>query len=106
MILEIILSILILILGYTTWIQMRKVESSEEVISNYEVWIDEFIKRIDIMSEQLKQIDSKGTFEADDEVGTFFKSLKQLQERITTFIEETTDGGQTDSEKETTQEKK
>ena len=106
MIFEITLLVLVLVLGFTTWTQMRKVESSEEVISNYEVWIDEFIKRIDIMSEQLKQIDSKGTFEADDEVGTFFKSLKQLQERITTFIEETTDGGQTDSEKETTQEKK
>ena len=106
MIFEIILLVLVLVLGFTTWTQMRKVESSEEVISNYEVWIDEFIKRIDIMSEQLKQIDSKGTFEADDEVGTFFKSLKQLQERIATFIEETTDGGQTDSEKETTQEKK
>ena len=106
MILEIILLILVLVLGYTSWIQIRKVESSEDVIADYEVWIDEFIKRIDIMDEQLKQIDAKGTFESDDEVGTFFKSLKDLQSRVTTFIEETTDGGQTDNEEKTKKEKK
>ena len=106
MILEIILSVLILILGYTTWTQMRRVESLEDVIADYEVWIDEFIKRIDIMDEQLKQIDAKGTFEADDEVGTFFKSLRELQARITNFIEETTDGRQTNNEEEATQEEK
>ena len=106
MILEIILFILLLIFGYTTWIQFRKVESSAEIISDYEVWIDEFIKRIDIMDENLKQIDAKGTFEADDEVGTFFKSLRELQARITNFIEETTDGRQTNNEEEATQEEK
>ena len=106
MLLEIILSITILVLGYTTWTQMRKVESSEEVIADYEVWIDEFIKRVDIMDEQLKQIDARGTFESDDEVGTFFKSLRDLQARITNFIEETTDGRQTDNEEEATQEEK
>ena len=106
MILEIILSVLILILGYTTWTQMRRVESLEDVIADYEVWIDEFIKRIDIMDEQLKQIDARGTFEADDEVGTFFKSLSDLQKRINNFIEETTDGRQTNNEEEATQEEK
>tara|TARA_B100001123_G_scaffold292345_1_gene325861 strand:+ start:88 stop:408 length:321 start_codon:yes stop_codon:yes gene_type:complete len=106
MILEIILSVFILILGYTTWTQMRRVESLEDVTADYEVWIDEFIKRVDIMDENLKQIDAKGTFEADDEVGTFFKSLRELQARITNFIEETTDGRQTNNEEEATQEEK
>ena len=106
MIFEITFLVLVLILGYTTWTQMRKVESSQDVISDYEVWIDEFIKRIDNMDDNLKQIDAKGTFEADDEVGTFFKSLKELQARITNFIEETTDAGQTDNGQKTTQEKK
>ena len=105
MILEIILFILIVVLSYTTYIQFRKVETSEELVEGYEVWIDEFIKRVDIMSEQLKQIDSKGTFESDDEVGTFFKSLKELQDRINKFIEETTDAGQADNEEETKKEK-
>ena len=97
MIVEIILSILLLVLSYTSWVQLRKVERCEELVEGYEVWIDEFIKRIDIMDKQLKQIDSRGTF---------FKSLKDLQTRVTTFIEETTDGGQTNNEEETKKEKK
>ena len=94
MLLEIILSIVVVILGYTSWTQMTKVESYEDLLEGQQVWIDEFIGRIDVMSKTLNEIDSKGTFEADDEVGTFFKSLKALQERIQTFIGETTDGSQ------------
>ena len=100
MIVEIILVLIVLVLGYTSWIQMIKVESYEEQIERQSVWLDEFINRIDIMSNTLKEIDSKGTFESDDEVGTFFKSLKALQERIETFIGETTDGSQEEKEKE------
>ena len=105
MILEIILSILVVVFSYTTYIQFRKVESCEDLVEGYEVWIDEFIKRVDVMDKQLKQIDAKGTFEADDEVGTFFKSLKELQTRINDFIEETNNAGQTDNEEETKKEK-
>ena len=50
MILEIILIVLVLVLGYTSWIQMVKVESYEEQIEKQSVWLDEFINRIDIMS--------------------------------------------------------
>ena len=94
----IVLIVLVLALGYTSWIQMIKVESYEEQIEKQSVWLDEFINRVDIMSNTLKEIDSKGTFESDDEVSIFFKSLQQLQERIETFIGETTDGGQEEKE--------
>jgi len=94
MVLEIILILLVLTLGYTSWIQMMKVESYDELVEKQQTWIDEFIGRVNVMSKTLKEIDSKGTFEADDEVGTFFESLKALQERIETFIGETTDGSQ------------
>ena len=100
MIVEIILMVLVLVLGYTSWVQMIKVESYDELVEDQQTWINEFINRVDIMSNTLKEIDSKGTFESDDEVGVFFKSLQQLQERIETFIGETTDGGQEEKEKE------
>ena len=100
MIFEIILIVLVLVLGYTSWIQMVKVESYEDQLDVQRGWMDEFVTRINVMSKTLKEIDSKGTFEADDEVGTFFESLKALQERIETFIGETTDGGQEEKEKE------
>ena len=106
MVVEIVLIVLTLILGYTTWVQFIKVESYEDLLEKQRNWIEEFISKIDEMTQTLNEIDSKGTFEADDEVGTFFKSLKDLQSRIDNFIEETIDGIQTDTGKETTQEEK
>ena len=100
MIFEIILIVLVLVLSYTSWVQMVKVESYEDQLDVQRGWMDEFINRVNDMTRTLKEIDSKGTFEADDEVGTFFESLKALQERIETFIGETTDGGQEEKEKE------
>ena len=100
MLLEIILLILVITLGYTSWIQMTKVESYEDLLEGQRVWIEEFIGRINVMSKTLNEIDSKGTFKADDEVGTFFESLKALQERIQTFIGETTDASQEKEKKE------
>ena len=100
MIFEIILIVLVLVLSYTSWVQMVKVESYEDQLDVQRGWMDEFINRVNDMTRTLKEIDSKGTFEADDEVGTFFESLKALQERIETFIGETTDGSQEEKEKE------
>ena len=100
MIFEIILIVLVLVLSYTSWVQMVKVESYEDQLDVQRGWMDEFIDRVNNMTRTLKEIDSKGTFEADDEVGTFFESLKALQERIETFIGETTDGSQEEKEKE------
>ena len=39
----------------------------------------------------LKQLDRKGAFESDDEVGYFFKELKQIVEDISVFFGEEED---------------
>ena len=53
-----ILSVLVVILGFTTFNLLRKNE---------------------------KQIDNKGTFSSDDEVGFFFKSIQGIQEILNDF---------------------
>jgi hypothetical protein len=40
---------------------------------------------IDFSDKKLKEIDSKGSFESDDEVGYFFKQVKFLQEQLNNF---------------------
>ena len=88
------LSITIAVLSlYVNWNLMRKTELLE-------TWVEDFSDRISKVQQELTEIDSTGHFEADDEVGTFFESLKALQERIETFIGETTDGSQEEKEKE------
>ena len=61
---------------------LKNYEQSEEYVENLETWVKEFSKNITEMNQQLKRIDNKGTFEADDEVGYFFKELKNIIEQL------------------------
>jgi hypothetical protein len=40
---------------------------------------------IELSDKKLKEIDYKGSFESDDEIGFFFQSVKQLQEALNAF---------------------
>ena len=59
-------------------------EQKKEFTSTGFAAVDSILKDVD---DKLKQIDSKGTFEADDEVGTFFQTLKILMGQITEYWE-------------------
>lgn len=48
--------------------------------------IEKFEKVIDNANKKLKEIDYKGSFESDDEVGFFFLELKKIQEEINIFL--------------------
>jgi hypothetical protein len=81
----IILSLLVVILGYTTFNLLRKNERAEDIIIQYNEYLTEFNKQIKFTGERLKEIDAKGTFESDDEIGWFFNQIKNLQEGIEKF---------------------
>ena len=81
----IILSLLVVILGYTTFNLLRKNERAEDIVVQYNEYLTEFNKQIKFTGERLKEIDAKGTFESDDEIGWFFNQIKNLQEGIEKF---------------------
>jgi|TARA_B110000914_G_scaffold24345_1_gene18230 hypothetical protein len=81
----IILSLLVVILGYTTFNLLRKNERAEDIVIQYNEYLTEFNKQIKFTGERLKEIDAKGTFESDDEIGWFFNQIKNLQEGIEKF---------------------
>ena len=56
-------------------------------ISEYENIILNINNTIESINHQLKLIDDKGHFEADDEVGFFFDELKQLGEQLEELFE-------------------
>ena len=47
-----------------------------------ETWVEEYAQRVIDTQETLKQIDDKGNFEADDEVGTTFKVIKDTVDEL------------------------
>jgi len=88
MIIEIIITILgisVVIFGYTTFNLLRKVEKSEDIIIRQSEYIEEFNKQINIADKRLKNIDAKGIFKSDDEIGWFFDQIKVIQKSITRF---------------------
>ena len=74
----VILSVLTLVLGYTTINLLRKNEAIEEVVEEQEVLISEIAAKIDESMFKMKEIDRIGSFEADDETGTIFKNIYEI----------------------------
>ena len=81
----IILSVIVVILGYTTYNLLRKNEKQEDILAGYLDYLDKLSRVIEVSDEKLKQIDARGTFESDYEVGFFFQQIKGLQDILNDF---------------------
>ena len=73
--------LLTLVEGYVIFNLTRKVE-------RLETWVEDYAQRINDTNNVLKEIDSKGTFEADDEIGVVFTSIKEAVDEINEITEE------------------
>ena len=69
-------------------------------ITMYEEIILQVNDKIEYVNQQLKLIDEKGTFEADDEVGFFFLELKEIGKLLDNLFEEVDDAPTKKEEKE------
>ena len=74
----IILTIITTILCFALFNLLKKNEALEDFISKQSEAINECDKR-------LKQIDNKGLFYADDEIGWFLTEIKKIQEALNEF---------------------
>ena len=81
----IILSILVVVLGFTTFNLLKKNEKQEDILSGYMSYLNKFSDYIEETDKRLKEIDQKGSFETDDEVGFFFEQLKNIQSVLNSF---------------------
>ena len=79
------LSVLVVILGFTTFNLLRKNEKQEDILAEYLNYLDGLSKTIDASDKKLKEIDRAGTFKSDDEVGYFFKSIQDIQDILNDF---------------------
>lgn len=74
-----------LLLGYGVFNLIKKDEKKDDAVETYELYINRLSDIISECDTKLKEVDTKGSFEADDEVGFFFKTLKELQDVLNTF---------------------
>jgi|TARA_B110000967_G_scaffold103252_1_gene105905 hypothetical protein len=80
-----VLGILVVVLGFTTINLLKKNEKMLDIIINQNSFIGEFSKQLNIADERLQQVDTKGTFKSDDEIGWFFEQIKVLQTSLSRF---------------------
>jgi len=67
------------------YLLIRKNNTLEKVVADQQQYIDAIGIVINDSSETIKQLDAQGAFEADDEVGTFFRNLKEIQTILDQF---------------------
>jgi len=80
--LVIILSLLVVVLGYTTFNLLKKNEKAEDAIISYQEYINGLGNTVEFMTKRIDEVDAKGTFKSDDEVGFFFERLKMLNDML------------------------
>ena len=85
LIFTIILSVMVVILGYTTFNLLRKNEKADDVIISQQEFINKVDEQVTFSEKRLEQIDVKGTFKSDDEIGWFFNEIKVLQTGLSQF---------------------
>ena len=77
-----ILSVLLVIFIFIIINLLRKVERIDDELSDISMTMEEFIVTIKTMKQKMYEIDSKGIFEKDDEVGTVFLGIKNLIDEV------------------------
>ena len=79
------LSVLVVILGYTTINLLRKNEKQEDVLVSYMEYLDKLSRVIEASDKKLKEVDANGIFEKDDEVGFIYEGIKEIQGILNEF---------------------
>jgi len=81
----IILGVMVVILGYTTFNLLRKNERADDIIISQQKFINKVDEQVTFSEKRLEQIDVKGTFKSDDEIGWFFNEIKVLKKGLSQF---------------------
>ena len=73
------------IIGYVVRNLMVQNEKLTKLIEERDIYINNIDEVIQNIEARLREIDVKGTFASDDEVGFFFNSLKQMSQTLNVY---------------------
>ena len=80
-----IVTILACVFIYTTINLLKKNEKLEDVITSQQQYVDNLDETIKYCSNRVKEIDERGAFSSDDEIGWFFQEIKNLSSELEKF---------------------
>ena len=96
----IILSILVIVMGYLVYAQTKKYNKLLAYTEAYIQFIGAIAIRTASTYDQMVDIDRLGAFQADDEVGVIFNELKQNVTDLNEFITKYVNTGTEEASKE------
>ena len=70
-------------------------------INQYESLIVQFQQIVDFATQKMKQVDTRGHYESDDETSFFFEQLKEIQNLLNNIFETEQEEEKSDDKKET-----
>jgi hypothetical protein len=76
---------LVEIIGIGIFLLLRRNNALEKAVTEQQQYIDAISIVIADGDRRLRELDTMGAFEADDEVGTFFQNLREIQTTISQF---------------------
>jgi hypothetical protein len=79
---EIILSIILTAVIVTSFFVIRNLVKKNETLEDF---VSKQSEAITACDKRLKEIDDKGMFYADDQIGFFFKEVQKIQEALNEF---------------------
>ena len=82
----IILSILVIVLLVAVRNLLIKVEKYEDVTADQTEYLQNISNIISDSQKHLRNLDEKGVFQADDEVGYFFEQIKNVQKELNRYM--------------------
>ena len=84
--LVIILGLMVVILGYTTFNLLKKNERQEDILAGYMAYLNKVSQTIEAADKKIQEVDAKGSFKSDDEIGFFFQQIQSIQTILNSFI--------------------
>ena len=84
-ILSIILASVIIISFFVIRNLLKQTEKLSDIQIEYETFITKQSEAIVACGVRLEQLDQKGSFHSDDEIGFFFKEVAKIQEALNEF---------------------
>ena len=82
----IILSILLIAALYVISNLFRKVEVLETLAEKHSDYLVRLNDMVSVSTKRLDEIDDKGAFSSDDEIGWFFTYVKQVQDLLKQYV--------------------
>jgi hypothetical protein len=74
------------IVGYIIWNLNSKVTKLEQIAVQQKIIIDSVAAIVDESNKMLEQVELTEAFKSDDQIGFFFKNLKNIQESLNHYL--------------------